>query len=156
MQPDTNSNVTDFARVTQIITFALAMSVVIYIVVAWFVVPSMASAGGDTQLLQVLALALAVVSAGHLVGAQVVHQVLLAKARSRGTPQERLGRYRTAIIIAFALREGVALYGLVLSLLSGDPKWATGFGAVALFSMVIGWPRRSVMEELAAEVQPIG
>jgi hypothetical protein len=112
--------------------------------------------GADAQLLEVLALALAVVSAGHLVGAQVLHQILLAKARNRETPNERLAGYRTAIIIAFALREGVALYGLVLSLLSGDPKWATGFGAVALFSMVVGWPRRSVMEELAAEVPSIG
>ena len=156
MRSDADASIDDFARRTRFITGALAFSVVVYVVVAWIVAPVMTSDAADARRDQLLAIVFAVLSAGQLVAARIIHEMLLGRARHRATPRERLGEYRSAVIVAFALREGVALYGLVLSFLSGEPRWAIGFGAVALFSMAAGWPRRSVMEELAAEVPPIG
>ena len=63
---------------------------------------------------------------------------------------------RIVFIIAFALREAVAIYGLVLSFLNGDIRWALGFGAVALMSMLLGWPKKLTMVQLGSEVPPIG
>jgi len=156
MQPESVAWVDQYAKTTTILAGAFASSVVLYMFIAWYVAPSAALAAGDDQLHRLLAIVLAVVSAGHLVAAQVLTQVFLRMAHRRATPAERLGGYRTGVIIGLALREGVALYGLVLSLLDGNPKWAIGFGVVALFSMIVGWPRRSVMEGLAADVPPIG
>ena len=48
------------------------------------------------------------------------------------------------------------VYGLVLSLISGDLRWCFGFGAIALVSMMMGWPRRSTMDRLESEIPPIG
>ena len=124
-------------------------------VVAWLVAPTVASATGSDDLVPLLAGILAVLSAGHLMLAQLLFTSRVRAAEKLPTPEERLASYRVAVIIAFALREAVALYGLVLSFLSGDPSWSSGFGAVALVSMIFGWPRRSTMERLASEVPSI-
>ena len=156
MQPETKSTVDNFARVTHIIAGALAASVLLYMGIAALVAPSILALEDNVRLVQLLAIVFGGLSTGHLIGAHVFTRLSLVKVRLRAGAQERLAGYRTSMIVGFVLREGVALYGLMLSFLGGDPKWAVGFGAVALFSMAVGWPRRSVMEELAAEVQPIG
>jgi hypothetical protein len=156
MPPGTSSTVEEFARVTHILTGALAGAVIVYMVIAWLVAPTVSEAAGDPEFVRLLAGILAVVAAGQLVGARWYFAIQVRAAEQQTTPERRLGRYRVALIVAFALREGVALYGLVLSFLSGDPRWALGFGAVALFSMALGWPKRSKMERLASETPPIG
>ena len=121
-------------RTTQIIAGAIMATVPIYVVVAVTV--------GATTVPP---------DAGRL------HSMAVAfLARREPTPLRRLAAYRVAVIIAFALRETVAIYGLALSLSTGDPNWVIGFGIVALVTMAIGWPRRSHMLELATDVQPIG
>ncbi len=101
-------------------------------------------------------MAFLVLSVGSLLAARVIFQSRLRTAREGDTPMERLQRYRIAIILAFALRETVAIYGLVLSLATGNPRWVLGFGLVALVTMAMGWPRRSSMLELTDTVPPIG
>jgi F0F1-type ATP synthase membrane subunit c/vacuolar-type H+-ATPase subunit K len=159
-QPDpevlVKPSIEQFARTTHIIAAAIAASVPIYMVVAWLVAPAVATSSGSDELVPLLAGIFAVLSAGHLVLAQLLFASRVRAAEELPTPEERLASYRVAVIIAFALREGVALYGLVLGFLSGDPRWAFGFGAVALVSMMFGWPRRSTMERLASEVPSIG
>lgn len=143
------------ARTTTILAAAIAASVPIYMVVAWLVAPTVATASGNAELVPLLAGIFMVLSAGHLVLAQLLFASRVRAAEKLPTPVERLAAYRVAVIIAFALREAVAIYGLVLTLLGGDPRWCLGFGAVALVSMVLGWPRRTAMERLASEVPPI-
>lgn len=156
MQHTTQSSIDQFARVVFIIAAALAASVVIYVAVAWIVAPKMTSPGLDSEQLHLMALILAVLSIGHLAAAQALFTSRLRAAAKLPSPGQRLESYRTSFILAFALREAVAIYGLVLSFLSGDVRWCLGFGAVALLSMLLGWPRRSAMERLASEVPPIG
>jgi F0F1-type ATP synthase membrane subunit c/vacuolar-type H+-ATPase subunit K len=149
-----NPSLEQSALTTNIIAAAIAASVPIYMVIAWLVAPTLEKSEGG-ELVPLLAGIFAVLSAGHLVLAQVLFASRVRAAEKLPTPEERLASYRVTVIIAFALREAVAIYGLVLSLLSGDPRWCLGFGAVALASMALGWPRRSAMERLASDVPPI-
>jgi F0F1-type ATP synthase membrane subunit c/vacuolar-type H+-ATPase subunit K len=158
-QPDpevlVKPSIDQFVRTTMILAGAIAASIPIYMIVAWLVAPAVATSSGSDELVPLLAGIFAVLSAGHLVLAQLLFASRVRAAEKLPTPEDRLASYRVAVIIAFALREAVAIYGLVLSLLGADPRWAFGFGAVALVSMVYGWPRQSTMERLASDVPPI-
>ena len=71
---------------------------------------------------------------------------------------ERVASYRTAAIASFALRESVAIIGLVITFLSGDLRWCLGLAAAAALAMLLGWPRRADMVRLAGDpsAAPIG
>jgi F0F1-type ATP synthase membrane subunit c/vacuolar-type H+-ATPase subunit K len=155
MTGDERLTVEQQARVTMILAAAMATSVPVYAVVAWLVTAGMTAPMVEPGVLRTLLIALALVSAAELVFAGVLFRTQVAAARSRETVEERLGAYRVAVVITFALRESVAIYGLVLSLVGDDPVWAAAFAAGALATMLLGWPRRSEMEALAADVPPI-
>jgi len=156
MHAQTPPSTDQFIRLINIIAVALVTSVLVYMVIAWVVAPTVAEAGGAAELIQMMAAILTIVSLGHLVAAQMLFAIRVRAAEKLPTPEQRLSSYRVAIILSFALREAVAVYGLILSFLSGDVRWAIGFGAVAAISMLLGWPRRSAMETLGSEVPPIG
>jgi F0F1-type ATP synthase membrane subunit c/vacuolar-type H+-ATPase subunit K len=156
MQHSAQSSVDQFARFVFIIAAALAASVVIYMVIAWIVVPTIETAGMDSRQFQLIALILVVLSIGHLAAAHVVFSSRVRSAAKLPTSEERLESYRISFIIAFALREAVAIYGLVLSFLGGDIRWALGFGVVALMSMLLAWPKKTAIVQLGSEVPPIG
>ena len=79
-------------------------------------------------------------AAGHVLGRRSVSSRLSPPADPFVALQQRT-------IIAFALREAAAIMGLVLSLLTGDIRWVAGFAAVAAVAMLMGWPRRPVLED---------
>jgi hypothetical protein len=155
MDPETQHTSEQFVRVTNLICFAIMMSVPIYMVVAWILV---AQGGLGTRLENTVATALAVAAGGLLVGARVVFDRLKAAAAAKSTVSDRLAAYRTAAIIAFAMREGIAIIGLMVTLLGGDLRWAFGFGAIAMLAMLIGWPKKAEMVRLASDsaAAPIG
>lgn len=156
MHAPTPPSTDQFIRLINIIAAAIVASVLVYMVIAWVVAPTVAETGGDAELIQMMAAILAIVSLGHFVAAQMLFAIRVRAAEKLPTPEQRLGSYRVAIILSFALREAVAVYGLILSFLSGDARWALGFGAVAAMSMLLGWPKRSTMERLGSEIPPIG
>lgn len=156
MHAPTRSSTDQLVRMNTLIAAALVASVVVYIAVAWLIAPTAAAPSQDTEYIQLIAAILAVLSLGHLVAAQTLFAIRARAAAKLPTPEQRLGAYRVALILSFALREAVAVFGLVLSFLSGDARWCLGFGAVALISMLMGWPKRSEMNRLASEVPPIG
>lgn len=141
-------------RVTQIIAAAIMGSIVVYMAIATVVGPT--TEAPDADHLHTLAMAFLVLSVGSLLAARVIFRSRLRAARDGATPIERLQRYRMAVILAFALRETVAIYGLVLSFATGDPRWVFGFGLAALATMAMGFPRRAQMHDLTDSVQPIG
>jgi F0F1-type ATP synthase membrane subunit c/vacuolar-type H+-ATPase subunit K len=156
MQAPTTSSVDQFARITNMIAAAIVASVPIYMLIAWLVAPTVDTSGSDPNFIPLLAMLFAVVSVVLLGAAYLAFSTRVGAAAEQDTLEERLAGYRIAMIIAFALREAVALFGLMLSLLSGDVRWCFGFGLVALVSMLLGWPRRSEIERLASEVPAIG
>jgi F0F1-type ATP synthase membrane subunit c/vacuolar-type H+-ATPase subunit K len=156
MQNPTRSSVDQFGRTTNIIAAAFAASIPIYMLIAWLVAPTVDTSESDPNFIPLLALLFAVVSVFQLAAAHLVFSARVRAAEEQDTPEDRLAGYRVAMIIAFALREAVALFGLMLSFLSGDARWCIGFGLVALVSMMLAWPRRSEIDRLASEVPSIG
>lgn len=156
MPQDPGQSLDSAARINTVLAATMLASVAVYVVIAYLVAPTAAGDPLDPELLRTLAIVLGVVSAATLITAEVLFRARLRGARAATAVSERLAGYRVAMIIAFALRESVAIYGLVLSFLSNDPVWAIGFAAVAALAMVAGWPRRSTLEALAADVPPIG
>ena len=53
----------------------------------------------------------------------------------------------TLSIILWSLGESIAIYGLVLTFISGDLRYITWFGAFALLDMIYFRPRRQIIEE---------
>ena len=70
-----------------------------------------------------------------------------------GSPAEIAGRYRAGVIVAFAVREGAGLIGILASLLVGAPNWVLGYGGATLLVMALGWPRAA---ELRARFRRVG
>ena len=70
-----------------------------------------------------------------------------------GSPAEIAGRYRAGAIVAFAVREGAGLIGILASLLVGAPNWVLGYGGATLLVMAFGWPSAA---ELRARLRPVG
>ena len=125
MHAQTPPSTDQFIRLINIIAVALVTSVLVYMVIAWVVAPTVAEAGGAAELIQMMAAILTIVSLGHLVAAQMLFAIRVRAAEKLPTPEQRLSSYRVAIILSFALREAVAVYGLILSFLSGDVRWAS-------------------------------
>jgi F0F1-type ATP synthase membrane subunit c/vacuolar-type H+-ATPase subunit K len=101
---------------------------------------------------------LAAIAVAQLLIARVVWGAMVQSASRKATALERLAAYRTATVVAFALRESTALIGLVLTLLGGDLRWCLGLSTLAVVAMLAGWPRRADMVRLAADPDrlPIG
>lgn len=58
-----------------------------------------------------------------------------------GDPMKRLAAFRTATIVANALREAAGIIGFLLALLSGNLWWSWGLGAAAVIAMLVDWPK---------------
>jgi len=91
-------------------------------------------------------LQLLVILAGYLIS-----RAMRAPRRSRTgaapDPEEALGRYTASVIVASAFREAAAVFGLLLTLLTGDLIWVTLLATVAVISMVVHWPRREAVQD---------
>jgi hypothetical protein len=151
------SRLDEFARTTSIVAAAIAATLPVYVAVAWLLTDRSdwtPTLSGPT--IPVVTWAIAAIAIAELATAEVVFRVMAALAASRDTSTDRLTGYRSAIMVAFALREGAAIMGLVLTLLTGELMWCLALSAGALATMLAGWPKRSAMERLASEVAPIG
>lgn len=60
-----------------------------------------------------------------------------------------LQKYFTACILSWALCESIAIFGLVLSFLSGEPKYFVPFGALSLVNFAIYRPSREQLLSVA-------
>ena len=60
-----------------------------------------------------------------------------------------LQKYFTACIVSWALCESIAIFGLVLSFLSGEPKYFVPFGALSLVNFAIYRPSREQLLSVA-------
>jgi F0F1-type ATP synthase membrane subunit c/vacuolar-type H+-ATPase subunit K len=82
-----------------------------------------------------------------------VHRALLARVAAAPDADSRCAAFLRSTIVALAVAEGAALFGLVVYLMSADPAALTG---VVTFVLVAGalWPRRSFLETLATPGAP--
>lgn len=133
-----------------VICAAFVVATLIYGGVAWFVVtsstvelPSLAKPGGFALVATTAAILL-------LLAAPLAQRLLAQdrEARHSSMPTVPFETFRQAVIVAFALREGTAILGLVITLLLRDIRWVLGLGAAAVLAMVLGWPTEAGWERL--------
>lgn len=135
----------------KILWLSLCVSQVIYIVVV-FAKPATPRASGVPDL---MFLALFAIAVGTGLGTVIFRRrALVAPIRSGELdPNTPVGAARafTPFILNLVLSESVAIYGLVLSFLSNDPKYVVGFVAGALVLMYIHRPTaRDLVAPLSA------
>jgi hypothetical protein len=59
-----------------------------------------------------------------------------------GEIEKVFNAYRSANIVAFALREAAGLIGFVLAVLTANTWWSWGLGGAAVIAMIFDWPKR--------------
>ncbi len=133
-----------------IVCGAFAAATLVYAGVGWFLVksggvdfPRLAKPGG-------LALILATTAVLLLLAAPLAQRLFAQdrNARQSNMPAVPFETYRQATMVAFALREGAALLGLLITLLMRDVRWVLALGAVAVLAMLLGWPKPAAWERL--------
>jgi hypothetical protein len=143
-------------RFLNVVCAAMVASVAVYAVVAWFLGSGSAVAG--PELPSAFGWFGVVVAVALLVAAPIVQRRnLLGTARGQ-RPEEStiaaLESFRLGTLLAFILREGAAIVGLMLTLLTGEPTWCYALGALAIVAMIWGWPRREDLQGLLAGQVP--
>lgn len=155
---DLQGSVTRALGIAVILATAMAISVVIYLVIAVLLVSqSGGSPLGHAAMPSLLPPMLAAVAVMMLVAAEVLYRIQLRQLRERSTPAdptELLASYRQTLLVSLALRESTAVFGLVLTLLSGNLWWCATFAAASLAAMALIWPTRRLMEELVSPDSP--
>ncbi len=129
-------------RLVVIVCAALLVSLVIYVVLASFLVEQEGFVvAGDLP--PVLPPLLAAIGVAMLGIAQVIPSLIARQARATSDVGERLRTAQTATIIGMALRESTAIFGLVITLLTGEIVWVLALAGLSALAMVVNWPRRS-------------
>jgi hypothetical protein len=129
------------SRQLRIVCGALALSVVLMNVVITFLWLSRSLPPKllpESEILGMFASALIL-----LVAAPSVKRAILKRteAEFEGDRGRWIAAWINATFIAFGLREGAALLGVVLALLNGNPWWSWSTGAAALLAMFVDRPR---------------
>jgi hypothetical protein len=149
----TDEVVAEQMRFLNVVCFALVAGVGVYSVVAWFLTSGSDSIGGP-DLPRGLAIAGALVAVALLVAAPVAKRKILDKAAVGARADERVTTavesFRLATLLSFILREGAAIVGLMLTILTGEPMWCYALGALTVVAMFTGWPRREELEAVLA------
>ena len=151
------ARVDEAVRFLNVVCVAMVISVGALAVVAWFVASNLGSAGPvGPPLPRALAYVGFAVGLALLFAAPVAHRKMLARAGVSLRPDERaatlLESFRLATLLAFLLREGAAIVGLMLTLLTNEPMWCYVLGALAIVAMIWGWPRGEQAASLLGEV----
>lgn len=131
-------------KILQIVNGAFIASVAIYGAVAVTLVQQMQTPAGGAD---ALILPFGVVAAFLTLGTPHLGKMLLKSGVGKEPgSQARFQAFFTAFIICLALREVIAVLGLVLTISSGDINWMFAFGALSIVTMIAGWPSKSKFE----------
>ena len=134
-------------RTGVILTLALAVSVLVYLLIARIITPETTIPGSEKWIqpifIVVIVLGLAVV----LIRRGLMSQALLAKVAAGGL-NALLGRLLTITIICLVIAELVGLLGLVFYLLTGYYEYSWRLGVVSILLILYSFPRRSEWERI--------
>lgn len=145
-------------RRAQVVGASLVLAVVIYaVVVETFARGSRPFRGlAPDAPVGIMRLILALSAVANLIVGRVLRQKLTEAALRRGSPGASTVGQRMFVqsLLEMALTEAIAIYGLVLFLLGGQPLDFYGFAAVALVVLASQFPRLSRWEDQAREQRP--
>jgi hypothetical protein len=152
------SRVDEALRFLNVVCGALIVSVGAFAMVAWFVASGPGAQGVVGPPVPTgVAVFGAVVGVALLLAAPVIYRKMLERATG-GRAQERettaLESFRLATMLAFILREGAAIVGLMLTLLTNEPMWCYALAGMAIVAMIWGWPRPDQLDALLAAQSP--
>lgn len=135
-----------------VVCIAFVLSQLFYMAIAWFLLVGPTGLEGMAPALPaVVSWTLAAVGAGLVIMAPALQAVLLRQVREQaGSLDELVRRYRGAVVVGYAVREGPGIVGLVLALLTGDLRWSLGLGLLASLALLSAWPRIGSVEEWLA------
>lgn len=132
---------------------ALAMGVVAYAVLGWYLTSGVAGRPYEAPGLPgILVAVLAAFAVFDLLVAPVIERSLAPRVGPGAGADElaqALARYRRAKILGFAFREAAAVLGLIISLFTGEAAWCYALGAATLVAMAVAWPSREALERAA-------
>lgn len=136
-------------RTLRILWGAFVASLALYAAVAALVAER---PNGSPDAYAALMWILAFVSALNLLTIMPVSRALVGLAKRRGAaPGSLLAAHQIAFVVALARVEAVALFGLVLVLVSGRQDWFSLFLGVAALGLMLLFPRRRDLEGLASQ-----
>lgn len=153
MAESDRDRVAEALRFLNVVCLGMVFSVFVYAVVAWFLTQQGGALAGP-QLPREIAWVGAVVAIALLIAAPVVQRRAREGTVQGPDPTERgiaaLEGYRLGTLLAFLLRDGAAIVGLMLTIMTGEPLWTYALGAVTVVAMFWGWPRREELDSLFA------
>lgn len=103
--------------------------------------------GADGDKIQLILAPLAVALLGI---APALKRALFKRAEAEGFGDDVgrwLAAHRTAVLVASALREGAALLGFLMGLLTGQALFSYLFSGLALATLIFDWPKAGDLEE---------
>ena len=130
----------------RIICAAMAGSVIVYLAVGYFLVEvqSIPPIGALPEIGIWLLAAAALAPLG--IAGFVEKMVYRAKETDSAIPSAEA--FQQAVIVGFVLREGTAVIGLILTLMTASTVWVYGLGLIAFLSMLASWPTAARAERL--------
>jgi hypothetical protein len=138
-------------RFLNVVCIGMIASVFAYAFVAWFLTREDGALAGPGLPGGVAWLG-AAVAAALLLAAPIVQRRTRESAAQGQLPEERsigaLEGFRLGTLMAFMLRDGAAIVGLMITIVTGEPMWTYALGAVTIVAMFWGWPRREDLDEL--------
>lgn len=146
-------DITPTIRLLNGVCIAIFLSVPVYVVIAVLLTEGEAGTFPSEALPAALVPVLIVVAALLLLAAPAIGNAIKRPERdmtggAAGTASQRLERFRTGHIVAFALRETAAILGLVLTLVTSNLDWVLILGAATMVAMLLGWPRAAAARRL--------
>ncbi|WP_046757016.1 hypothetical protein [Kordia jejudonensis] len=123
-----------FVQTLTIIYMALLSGLLFFMAIVFFQFDGAMTPTFDTS--DTLLLVYPVIAVGAILGSQTIFKKLLASAESKPSLKAKLASYQTASIIKFAMIEGPAFFGIILSMITGNTAFMAIAGVLVLFLML--------------------
>ena len=148
-----NNNLSNDLRATSILFASMVIGVIVFVGISIGVNLMMGPFKHDMQSAKIFLIVTIFLSAICLFSAHIKYnRRVYAMQQSMSVLQERLNKYRSALIIYVALTEGPAIFSITGFLLIGDYRFL-GITAILLVNMFIKRPSKSrFIEELQLDI----
>ncbi len=132
-----------FVQTLTIIYMALLSGLLFFVAIIFFQFDGGMTPTFDTS--DTLLLVYPIIAIGAILGSQTIFKKLLTAAESKPGLKAKLASYQTASIIKFAIIEGPAFFGIILSMITGNTAFIAIAGVLIIY-LLLQKPSRSKVE----------
>lgn len=154
LDPDQKERLTRNFRVHKLIWLAMLSSLVIYLVVGYFLAMSGALQGNNDMPLEMMTFGFLIVSMVCYFAARWFRHNMLTRpiVEADGSQTDTVAtRYMTALIISLALSETIGVFGLVMVILGAPLTTLFMFIILSAFALVVNRPQWPELETFARQ-----